>query len=269
MAKTSSEPFDNNPFTLAVNGLTTLFNTAREIFFLFLVLSVAQFYSSPNTSEKELKEQVDSVGQVITGWSATEWTLAAGTAIIIALAVAMITALFGGVSSYTSAQLAKGKQVSISEAFRVAFENLWSYLWLQILITIKLFLWTLLFIIPGIIMSVRYSLAGVAFFDDDKHLRGNAAIKESIKLTKNAWMTTFGSFALFNLITLGIIGRVINIGVAATLYRQYQAVGDKKPKTHPLSWITLALPFIMAILLFIFIVFVYVFVESFWLLLPS
>lgn len=262
MAKASSEPYDNNPFTISVNGLTVLFNSARGIFFLFLGLSVAQFYSSPGSSEDEVKEQVNSIGHVISGWSASEWALAAGTAAIIMLAVAMIAALFGGVTSYTSAQLAKGKNVSIGEAFRVAFERLWSYLWLQILITVKLLLWTLLFIIPGIIMSVRYSLAGVAFFDEDKHLRGNAAIKESIKLTKNAWITTYAAFTLFNMITLGIISSLVTIGVAATLYRQYRAVGDKKPKAHPLSWIALALPFILFVVLFAFFFFALAFLTA-------
>ncbi len=262
MAKTSSEPYNNNPFTIAVNGLTLVFNSARGIFFLFLGLSVAQFYSSPGSSEDEVKEQVNSIGHVVSGWSASDWALATGTIAIIVLAVAMITALFGGVTSYTSAQMAKGKNVSIGEAFHVAFERLWSYLWLQILITIKLLLWTLLFIVPGIIMSVRYSLAGVAFFDEDKHLRGNAAIKESIRLTKNAWITTYGAFTLFNLTTLYVIGNLVNIGVAATLYRQYQAVGDKKPKPHPLSWIALALPFILFVVLFTFFFFALTFLTA-------
>lgn len=257
MVKKAASSYNNNPFTIATNGLSNVFTNARGVFFLFLALSLAQFYSSPNMSEDEVKEQVNSVSAIVSGWSATDWTLAIGTAAIILLAVAMISALFGGVASYTSAQLAKGRTVSLSEAFRVAFENLWSYLWLEFLIGIKILLWTLLFIIPGIIMSIRYSLAGVAFFDDAKHLRGNAAVKESVKLTKNAWFTTYGALVLFNILTFGVISSLVNIGVVAKLYEQYQSVGDKKPKTHPLSWLTLALPFLLFIVIVAFSVFAF------------
>jgi uncharacterized membrane protein len=166
----------------------------------------------------------------------------------------MIAALFGGVSAYTSAKLAQGERVSIGRAFRESFERLWSFLWLQILIFVKVVLWSLLFIIPGIIMAVRYSLAGVAFFDDTKAVKGNAAIKESLRLTKNAWLTTYASNTLFNIITLGAIGNVLSIGTNAVLYKQYQASGDKKPAAHWLSWLTLVLPFAILGLLFFLVI---------------
>ena len=156
-------------------------------------------------------------------------------------------ALFGGVSSYVSARIARDEPVRLREAFRVAFENLWAYLWLQIIIFVKVALWSLLLVIPGIIMSVRYSLAGVAFYDDKKHLRGNAAVKESLRLTKNGWLTTFASNTLFNLITLGAIGSIISTSVNAMLYKQFDKAGAKKPEAHWLSWATLLIPIILVI----------------------
>ncbi len=98
-------------------------------------------------------------------------------------------------------------------------------------------------------MAIRYTLAGVAFFDDRKHLKGNAAIKESLRLTKGGWLTTFSSNVLFNILTFGILSSVVTTGANTVLYRQFNALGDKpKPSAHWLSWVTLALPIIIAFL---------------------
>jgi len=235
----SSHPhYENNPFFVASNGITLLFNLARGVAIMLLVLSILSLFSntwSPSDS--------DTFMQVVNNWTVTEWILAVGSASVIILAVIMVSALFGGVSAYTSAQLVHSKNVELREAFHEAFDSLWSYIWLQIIITVKVLLWTLLFIIPGIIMSVRYSLAGVAFFDEKKQLRGNAAIKESVKLTRGAWITTFASSALFNMLTFGAINGVVSAAVNAVLYKQFNEIGDHdKPAAHWLSWVTLFLP---------------------------
>lgn len=110
------------------------------------------------------------------------------------------------------------------------------------------------FIVPGIIMAVRYSLAGVAFYDEKKNLRGNAAIQESIRMTKNGWITTYASNALFNILTLGVISTIVSTGANAVLYRQFEQSGDKKPAAHWLSWVTLLLPLILLLTAIILIV---------------
>lgn len=236
--KSPAVPYENNPFTIAVSGMTLLFNLARGVAILLLVISIFSYYSGGWGPDKPANEIQQDISNTVSSWTTTEWSLAVGSILIIGLAVLMIAALFGGVSAYTSAQIARGKQVKLTEAFRVSFENLWSFLWLNILIFVKIFLWTLLFIIPGIIMSIRYTLAGTAFFDDTKHLRGNAAIKESLRLTKGAWVTTFSANLLFNFITLSIISDIVTTSVNAQLYKQFDG-HDKKPSSHWLSRVTL------------------------------
>lgn len=251
MASQTKLPKDyvNNPFFIAINGLTKLFNLALGVGLVLVALSFTLSFSSnpeyPTTEDG--RPDVEQISQTVTGWSTNDWVTTIGAVVIIGAAIILLSALFSGVSAYTSAQLAKDKKVSLNEAFKVAFDHLWGFLWLQIIIGVKLFLWTLLFIIPGIIMSVRYSLAKVAFFDKD--LRGNAAIKESLRLTKNAWFTTFAGNALFNYITLGMISWVVTTGTNAVLYRQFKQVGDNKPPAHWLSWVTFFLPFILLALL--------------------
>lgn len=245
--------YENNPFFVATNGITLLFNLARGVATIMVVISVLTFFSNVGPSDDPQKD-AGSFVSILSGWTPEQWLLATGATLILSLAFVMLVALFGGVSSYTSAEIAKGKNVALGEAFRIAFNHLWSYVWLQVIIFVKLFLWTLLFIIPGIYMSFRYSLAGVAFYDSKKNLRGNAAIKESLRLTKNGWLTTFASNILFNLATFGVLQAVVTTGVNASLYRQFEAVGDKKPQAHWLSWLALFLPFILIIALFTFLI---------------
>jgi uncharacterized membrane protein len=244
--KSAAVPYENNPFTIAVSGMTLLFSLARGVAIFLLVLSIFSYYGGGWGPDKPIEQMQQDVYNTVSAWTAVEWSLAVGSVLVIGLAVLMIAALFGGVSAYTSAQIARGKQVKLTEAFRVAFENLWSFLWLNILIFVKVFLWSLLLIIPGIIMSVRYTLAGTAFYDDTKHLRGNAAIKESLRLTKGAWVTTFSSHLLFNFITLSVISDIITTSVNAQLYKQFDG-NDKKPSSHWLSKVTLGLIIFMVI----------------------
>jgi len=248
--KTSKPDYENNPFFIASSGITKFANMAQSIFVVFIALALLGLLSngfSPDVSQDSIKHAISTVS----AWSLHDWLVAIGSGSIIGLAWALISALLSGVSAYTSAMLAHGRHVSLKKAFREAFDNLWSYLWLQAIICIRLFLWSLLFIIPGVIMYFRYSLASVAFFDESKNLRGNAAINESLRLTKNGWITTYAANVLFNFLTLFAITNIITTSVNAVLYRQFDAAGDKKPQTHWLSWLTLVGPFaVLGVLVF-------------------
>lgn len=260
MATQTKLPKDyiNNPFFIATTGIGKLFNLARGVAIVLVVLSL--FMSFGNTSDPSLPTDRDGnpdpqqIVQHFNGFSSSEWLTLAGAVTIIGAAIILLAALFGAVSAYTSAQLSHGKSVPLNQAFKVAFDHLWSFLWLQIIIFVKLLLWTLLFIIPGIIMSVRYSLANTAYFD--KGLRGNAAIKESLRITKGAWLTTFAGSTLLNMITLGVISSIVTTGANAVLYSQLSKLGNNKPSAHWLSWLTLFLPFILIGLLILFIILV-------------
>lgn len=240
--KPARQKYENNPFFIATSGITLFANMANGVFVVLLALSVFGLFTRSSVPEPT-KESVNDTVAMISTWSLNDWMLALGAGFIIGLAVAMVLALLGGVSSYTSAQLARGKKAPLHTAFSQAFEHLWSYLWLQLLILIKVLLWSLLFVIPGIIMAIRYSLAGVAFYDEQKNLRGNAAIKESLRLTRGGWITTYAGTALFSFLTLGAINSIVATGANAVLYRQFEQVGNKKPEAHWLSWLTLILPF--------------------------
>lgn len=264
MASTSSAPakkssrsvaYENNPFKVGLDGINLVMNKARNVGILLIVLSVLSFGSNFMQRTKDSgQEHATAPGALFAQLSPTGWIILALVMSILILAFVFVSAMLSGIGAYTSARLARGHEVTLSEAFHAVLDRFFSYIWLQIIQTVKLILWTLLFIIPGIIMSVRYSMANVVFFD--KGLTGNAAIKDSIKVTRGAWITTYASYSLFNFITLGIIGELVTAGARSILYRQLTQFkeGEAKPEAHILSWVTLLLPFALIGLLILFVI---------------
>lgn len=276
--KKTNTAYENNPFFVATKGIELLFSKAKSIGIALAVLMAFSFLSSlptymvpapvgqppqstqetttetttldqPSTpatvsskseqSDKEWNEFVNGIKNV----PASVWAIVGLIVMAVIVVATLVGFLIQGAIDYTSAQIAKGKEVTLSEAFSGIFKNYWGYVWVQIVAGFKTFLWSLLFIIPGIIMSYRYSLAGVSYFD--KKLKGNGSVKHSLALTKGAWLTTFASNSLVPLLTLGAANGLFTPGTRAILYRQFEPLTAKdqpKPKAHILSWLTLMLP---------------------------
>jgi hypothetical protein len=255
--------YENNPFFVATSGLDLLFKKAQSVGILLAIfaglsvlLSLPNWFSpsqsqpsgTPTASDKT---DADAFFNGLAQIPLETWLLVAFIVTVILLIAIAINIVIKGIIDYTAARLATGKTATISQAFRAVLKNFWGYTWVRVIVGVKTFLWTLLFIIPGFIMSVRYSLAGVAYFD--KTLKGNGSVKESLALTKGGWLTTFASQNLLNLLTLGIIPALLTPGTNAVLYRQF-SVGEK-PKAHVLSWLTLVLPLIFGFLFLSLIIF--------------
>jgi hypothetical protein len=276
-SKTSiaSIPYDNNPFTIAINGLRLLFQLALPIAVLATILSLVGLFSNTSqrlaTSNTPIPIQSDTSASnntlevlrkdIVTMKQNVEQTFEDNLPTMLAaigstaLLFVIVATLFASMLDYTAAHLSKNKKVALTDAFATAIREFFPYLWLRVLIVVKVALWSLLFIIPGIVMSVRYSLAGVSFYD--KSLGANAATKDSSRLVKGAWLTTNGSFSLLNIITFGIMQPVLQVGTSAILYKQlnaYDQAGTTKPKAHILSWLTLVIPYTVLILSLIVLV---------------
>lgn len=269
MAKSAPATYENNPFYIGLNGLKLFFASAQSVAIYAIVLSVVLFIFSTavnvvdsfgtfGMSETELdardRETADSVrdffAQDAGGLAVAGIIIASGIFLLI-----VVWLLLYGVLEYTAARMALGEKVELKKAFAEVGRNLASYVWLYVVITVKLILWYLLLIVPGIIMSVRYSLAGTVFFAEGK--RGNAAVVRSAQLTKGAWFTTFAGYGLWNLITFSQITNLIMPGTSAVLYRQLRDVtdaGTEKPSAHWLSWLTFFVPLALAVLFIGFMV---------------
>lgn len=267
--------YENNPFNIGLNAIRLVFKKAKNVAIFAVVLSALAFLSNASSnvndfantatlSPAEIKAQEKADEKAVSEFFAQD----PGTIAVIGILGASALFLFivislwlYGTFDYTAARLAEGNKVGLKEALVGTGKELASYIWMYIIIFVKVLLWSLLFIIPGIIMAVRYSLAGTVFFAEGK--RGNEAVKRSLELTRGAWFTTFASIGLWNIITIGAITYVLQPGVNAQLYRQYVPLTDAnepKPAAHWLSWATLLAPIAiigflgtMAVLIFVLI----------------
>jgi hypothetical protein len=267
-----SESYENNPFTIGLNGLTITFNRARQIAIFAIILAVFSLFSNivstaidlstgmNEAQQATMQEQQQAQREAVAAFFSQDIGALAVAGVLIASFVFFIVALsmwVYGAFEYTGAKLAEDKKVTLTESLKHSWEDLASYIWMYIIIVTKVLLWSLLFIVPGIIMAVRYSLAGTVFFAEGK--RGNAAVKRSLELTKGAWLTTFGSMTLWNVMTLGTITYLLQPGINAALYSQYKQTTDSEkahPEAHLLSWLTLG------IIISLFVVYLYLLLAA-------
>lgn len=246
--KPTEVQYQNNPFMIAIDGLNLLFKLAQSVAIFAIILcvfSVGSGFTSPNSSASEttLTEDSEALTNSIASISPEMWAAIALALFIVLTGFFIIGSIISGIFDYTAAQLAKNRQVTLKEAFFGTIKRFGGYVWLRIIIAVKTFLWSLLLIIPGIVMSYRYSLAGVAFFAEDA--KASDSVKRSLALTKGAWLTTYASQSLFNMITLGVAAPILTPGTTALLYRQYAATPGEKPPAHVLSWLALFIPFVL------------------------
>jgi hypothetical protein len=255
MSAKTPTPYENNPFMIGIEGLKLTFTQAKSVGIYAIVLTSAIFIVSMITSvvstvmdaggdnQTEGQVQISSMSEVIV------ILLVALVGILIYLIVSL---LFYGVLEQTAAVIAKGGTTTLRESFKVVLKGFPAYLWLYILLIVKVLLWSLLFLIPGVIMMNRYLLSGTVFFAEGK--RGNAAIQRSSELVKGAWITTYGGAWAWNLVSQGLATLVFWPGCVAILYRQLSQrtdSGEAKPPAHVLSWLLLCIPIGLAVLLIV------------------
>ena len=255
--------YENNPFKVAIRGIEGLFHYAKTIAIIMLVLSIIGVLSNAVSNANDTLNPQSETSPLWGGEGAGTSSdpdmagfltllLAAGSIILIFTIVVWIVAIIiNGIRDVSAAAVANRKKITLGEAFSALFKRLGGYVWLQILIMVKVLLWSLLFIVPGVIMAIRYSLAGTAFFARD--MKAGQALKHSIEITKGGWITTFASYGFFNIVTLGFISALIDTGSRSILFRQFDAYhrsNTPKPSAHALSIVFLAL-LILLIVLFV------------------
>lgn len=242
----------NNPFYIASEGLGVWFAKARNVaLFLLIVSGLLMVHGglSGNPSMPLPSEQVSAPAVtpgVVVPFEPALNVVFIILPLLILLAATLIFTAISGISAYAAAEASHGRSVGLKQAWRATRERFGNFFWLQVLTVVKVLLWSLLLIVPGIIMAVRYSLANIAFFD--KKLSPRDALRESVMLTDRSWTTTFAAQVFFNLITLGIIEPLVTMSAKTVLYRQLTAYrGTDKPAPDTLSKVTLAISIVLFI----------------------
>lgn len=106
-------------------------------------------------------------------------------------------------------KLIRGEKAEIANVFD-GFKNFVNSFLLYILISIFTFLWSLLFVIPGIVMSYAYSMS-YYILKDNPELSANEARKQSIEMMRgNKWRLfcldfSFIGWSLLSILTFGIL----------------------------------------------------------------
>ena len=133
---------------------------------------------------------------------------------ILNLAITVITAMLDvGFMSFCL-NVIRGLAAGYNDLFD-AFGNFLRFLWLNILIGLFTFLWSLLFVIPGIIAAYRYSQA-VYILLDDPDKSAMQCIRESREMTRGYK----GQLFLLDLSFLGwiLLSAIPFVGVYTTPY---------------------------------------------------
>lgn len=244
-----SKHYINNPFFITTYGFQLLFKYAKNVSILLLLLSIAGAIGQSEFSRYTNDvNNASTIENYFNSLEPSQLVTLAVSSVLISLAILVVSIMVSGINGYVAARASKGQATNLNEAFNAVLGKFGSYTWVYILVNVKILLWTMLFIIPGIVMAVRYSLSSAVFFDASNNLKGNDVLKKSSELVKGSWITTFASFGLFNIITLGWISYFVNASVLASLYGQYTEIarsGAKKPKAHWLSWIVMILPLLL------------------------
>ena len=247
----TKDAYINNPFFIGAKGINLLFLKAQSVAILLVILSVIMLVlgNIPGPDSATPETATPEVPAISEAAVSVETAIGIGVGVLVGVFVALTIGTFlTGVMSYTAAKAARGESSTIKEGLAATYRRFWSFLWLQILTTLKVVAWSLLFIVPGFIMAVRYSFANVAFFD--KGLKGNAAIKHSIALTKGSWITTLGGLFFFNLITLRVLELLTTAASTTILYRQFETTpNNERPGPHGLSITMLVLTILLGLVL--------------------
>jgi len=92
--------------------------------------------------------------------------------------------------------------LKVKEAFKRARPYFWKFIIVNLFVGIFVLLWSLLFIIPGIIASVYYTFAIWTLIFEG--YEGTSALKRSKELVKGYWWAIFGRYLAIGLIYLVI-----------------------------------------------------------------
>ena len=131
----------------------------------------------------------------------------------------------------------KGKKASLKNLFK-GFQFFGKALWLYVLISVFTMLWSFLFIIPGIVKSLSYSMA-FYILAENPEMTAREALNESKKITQGHKMDlcvlefSFLPWILFTGITFGIAGIYVMPYMACTYINFYHKIKVKSEYCRP------------------------------------
>lgn len=288
MAKSTTKPsltYDSNPFTLAFNSFMRMFNTNTVwavVFLIFGILgalgqfagNIADIATTTNDTRYEQSESTswDSTGDRDDNYllgdkvgepeaSSTDEVSTAAIISLVAVISVFVLLFIGivyavgtfvsGLFVYVAIQSEKGKTVTFSEAWDAVVKRYWRLLGAQLLAGLKIVGWTLLFIIPGIIAALRYTLLPYVVMATGEDEKGVKNTHDKTKATvKGRLWEVFGIGTVAAIIPF--VGSMLQLTGNAALYSQLNYYNEnqlEKPKIHWLNYLGMVLIGLMLLLI--------------------
>lgn len=253
---TVQKDYDSNPFTLAFNSFGKFFKTnigwaialvaLSVIGFVFeLIMNLLQLALSPESSSSSTTSSGDIFGSPSVASSDTNVAaiimIIVGVALIMAVVIVIVSAIstfITGMLSYVTLQSEQGKSVGFSEAWSETAKRFWRLYLASFLATLKIFGWTLLLIIPGIVAAFRYKLLPYVIMADSETTGVGSSHQQTKSLVKGRLMEVFGVATVAGIIPF--VGSILSLTGNAALFTQLKAYSDanlEKPKVHWLNYI--------------------------------
>lgn len=253
---TAAKPYNSNPFTLAFDALGRLFNTnvgwavtiiVLGLFGVFwqLLANIASLIPTDSTTTTTTQQATtaSSSSATLTSGEVVGVTILVIFVVLfvaaILLAIITIQIFVSGMFAYVALQSEQGRSVGFGEAFHAVAKRFWRLLGAKILADIKIFLWALLLIVPGIVAALKYSVLPYVIMDQPEATKGVRTAHSRTKVVvKGRLIEVLGlSFAAG---IIPIVGDVLRISGGAAQYRQLAASYDHKterPKVHWLNYL--------------------------------
>ncbi|MDO8335217.1 MAG: hypothetical protein Q7T74_00320 [Candidatus Saccharibacteria bacterium] len=245
-AKTPTIAYQSNPFSLSFDKFGLFFEKNLGWAIVLIVVPILYFFlqmlgaALDTTTASAHSAAHHAANSEVTPWlAATVVFLVAFSAIIIA-AIIFVSVAFNsfisGVFAYVALENDAGRTASFRGAIDAVVARFWRLLLAQLLATVKIFGWTLLFIIPGIVAAFRYTLLPYLIMDEPATKKGVKESHERIKtLVKGRKREIFGVATVATIIP--VVGSINQVVGNAALYRQLQVFSDKKLQKAPVHWL--------------------------------
>jgi hypothetical protein len=249
MAYTPTPPkkYESNPFILAFQALGRMFDSNAIWAIVIIIFETIGFFFQGigNLASLSSNQPADPSYGSSTSASSPEISVIIAIIILVVIVLAVlvvigttISVFIQGMFSYVALQSENGKAVSFSEAFNATLKRFWPLLSAQLLAMLKIFGWSLLFIVPGIIAALRYALLPYLVMADNSITRAGEAHTRVKELTTGRLWEVFGVSTVAALVP--VLGSVLGLSGKAALYNQLANHKDR-PKIHWLNYIGLLL----------------------------
>jgi hypothetical protein len=141
----------------------------------------------------------------------------------------------------------EGKSVTLSEACNAVNQKFWHLVSAQLLAAAKILGWTTLFVIPGVIAALRYSLLSYVVMDDSFKEEGAKAAHDRVKAVSKGRLWEVAGVSMTAIVP--VAGNLFDIAGKAAQYKQLKQYQDGEKAMPKIHWLNYLFPLLLALAL--------------------